>query len=95
MMYGRYSCQYKGAKEVPPVTHFPRINRWADIAFLEYQHQATTKGASMQNLKPILVTQIVNTQSQATIDYALGRTGQAIAKWPGEWKLFVVGDIHD
>ncbi|KAF2263948.1 hypothetical protein CC78DRAFT_602932 [Lojkania enalia] len=81
----KYSPKYMGAKQDPPVSIYPALKTWADIAFLQWQelHSQINSGANIGNVKYIFSSPVENDECVRLIDETLKKSGNERKKWPG------------
>ncbi|KAF2736416.1 hypothetical protein EJ04DRAFT_562469 [Polyplosphaeria fusca] len=76
----KYSPSHMGPLQHPPVNVFPDLQRWSDIAFLQWQQ---LMGNNVGNVKYIMSWSIDNPACKTVMKKAFEKTGAVLAPWPG------------
>ena len=76
--WGAFSPACMGKKKDPPVTTLPKLQKWSDISFLQWQNLATNP----TDVKYIMKVFIENAATQALVYRALQNVGKELSEWP-------------
>jgi hypothetical protein len=73
--------KYMGGQQKPPLTVFPRLQAWSDIAWLQWVD--LTKDLDVKNVRFVFSTPVENKASQFLIARALATRQGVLMSWPG------------
>ena len=84
-----YGVEYQGQTQKPPVTGkpdpFPKLRFWSDVTFLEYQNFMKSSSQSLESLKAVWHSAVINEETQDLAASFFGvEEWTDISGWPGK-----------